>query len=438
MGYPNQLSALEQAEAYVLYPERVWDGLSDDAVEGLAIIVRQDKIAAMIPVADVSSDLVSAQLPGCTVIPGLIDAHVHYSSAMGAGFLAAGVTTVRDVGNDLDWILAERQALAKDPMRGPGLLCCGQLLDGEPAHWHHMGRGHDTPEGLVSSIQEHVDRGVDALKLYAGLGPDMVAAGVAEAHRLNQFVLAHLGGTTAEEAIVAGLDELEHLEGCGTAWGPEQDGGDDTLIDLMLEHDFIITPTLVVFDRLGRILDMSFRYDGRRKWVHACHRRAWDQYLMRFQEPGGRLRLQGAMPHLKRFLRRAMERGVTVALGTDTPFPHLIPGFSVHDELAMYVDAGILPIDALRSATSVNARVLGIESDRGVLKPEFIADMAIVRGNPLNRIEDIGEMVATIHRGRVLFSDALHTDAEAQWPDQLDDPVTRDFFHYIAGRPHLE
>ena len=419
---------------YALVADRIWDGLSDTTQERVAVIVKGAEIEAIAPLDHLPPHLPQLDLAGCTLIPGLIDAHVHYSAAMGPAFLAAGVTTVRDVGNDLDWIL-ERQAWnAAHPARGPAVVCCGYLHEGPNPYWIRMARSHASAEDVRASIQYQVSRGVDQIKLYAGLGPELFNAGLEETHHLKKRALAHLGPVTAEDAARAGLDEIEHLSQCDVAWRSATEAEDDALVDVLLEHCVVLTPTLVVWDRLGRILDRSFHHDQRRQWVHPNHLDIWNRYLSRSGPPQERLRFQEPMPHMKRFLLRAHERGVTIALGSDTPFPHLVPGFSVHDELAMYFDAGIQPIDALRSATSVNARVLGIESRAGRIAPGLVADLVAVEGNPLQRIDDISNVVRTIHAGQAVEPQEMLGAVQSFFGQPLDDPVTNDLSDYVHRR----
>lgn len=419
---------------YALIPDRLWDGLADEAQTGQAVIVQDELIEAVLSVSELPADVARVSLPDCTLIPGLMDAHVHYSQVMGLAFLGAGVTTIRDVGNDLEWILAQREQHAADPTLGPTIRCCGYLLDGPKVYWPHMGRAHATPEEMRASVRHHIDRGVDAVKLYAGVTLELMSAAIQEAHEKNMFVIAHLGATKAEDAIRAGLNEFEHLDGCSVAWRAASQEDDDVMIDLLLAYNVVINPTFVVWDRLGRILDRSFHHDARRAWVHPCHLDLWNGYLSRFGPPEARWRLQGVIVHLKRFLRRAHQRGVTVALGTDAPFPHLVPGMSVHDELAMYVDAGLTPVDALRSATSVNAKVLGIENRVGTIKPGLVADMAVIKGNPLLLIDDISNVMQTIHRGRRFEPGRLLRDLQATYDQAPNGAVTYDLQDYINGK----
>ncbi len=419
--------------AFALIADRVWDGVADGPLHGHAVIVEGRRIAAVPAVEKLPAGLRRIELAGCTLMPGLMDAHVHYCTPMGPAFLAAGVTSVRDVGNDLEWILATRQRHADDPTLGPAIVCCGQLHNARP-HWPRMGSLNADEAALRQSIRHHAARGVDQIKLYAALALDMFTAGVDEAHRHGKRVAAHLGMVDGAAACRAGVDCIEHLDRCTVAWGPATREQDDAFIDLLLERGVAIDPTFVVWDRLGRILDHAFLHDARRRFVHPCHLDVWKRYLSRFGDPDGRLRFQAAMPHLKRFMRRAHERGVTVAVGTDTPFPHLVPGFSVHDELSMFVDAGLAPIDALRAATSVNARVLGVADKAGRIAPGFDADLLAVRGDPLACIDDIGSVERVVRAGVVVDANDLAARMHAEAQRNNEDPVTLDLLDYIHGR----
>ena len=421
---------------YLVVPDRLWDGEADAAQPGLAVIVDgvRGLIEAILPIGEAPADLPRHDLPGCTLLPGLIDAHVHYSTVMGPAFLAAGVTTIRDVGNDLEWILDQRTRHAADPTLGPTIVCCGVLHDGPTAYWRNMGRPHADADALCASIRRHVTQGVDQIKLYAGLDAGMVRAGVAEAQRLGKFVVAHLGSTRAEEAALGGLNEIEHFDQCAVAWRAATEAEDDDLIALFLKNKVVMDPTFVVWDRLGRILDRSFHHDARRQWVHPVHLDIWQRYLSRFGPPHRRWRFQAAMPHLKRFAARAHAQGVVTALGTDTPFPHLIPGFSVHDELAMYVDAGLSARDALRAATVVNANVLGVADRVGRISAGKVADLVAIHGDPVQTIDDISQVKCTIHAGRLFSPAELLSKVQSTFGQLPEDAITCDLLAYVNSQ----
>jgi len=432
VGEPN--SGPSRPWRYALIAQRVWDGISDAPRDRAAVVVDGDRIETVASVEDLTPELPKLDLGDCTLMPALIDAHVHYSAVMGPAFLAAGVTTVRDVGNDLEWILMQRALNAAEPTRGPAIVCCGYLHEGPEAFWRHMARPNADAQALRASIRHHVMRGVDQIKLYDSLSLDLLGAGIDEAHRLNKCALAHVGLPTAEEAARAGLDEIQHLSRCDVAWKSATQQERDALIDVLIECGVVLTPTLALWDRLGRILDRSLHYDQRREWVHPTHLDMWNGYLTRFGPPEERLSYQEPGPHQKRFLLRAHERGVVIGLGSDTPFPHLVPGFSLHDELAMYVDAGIRPVDALRSATSTNARVLGIESRVGRLTAGLTADLIAVRGNPLSRIDDVSQITHVIRMGCLLDRQEMLHAVQATFAEQPDDAITNDLLDYAHHR----
>ncbi len=215
------------------------------------------------------------------------------------------------------------------------------------------------------------------------------------------------------------------------AWRAASEAEDDDLIALFRNHQVIMCPTLVAWDRLGRILDRSLHQDERRQWVHPVHRDIWQRYLRREGAPHRRWRFQAAIPHLKRFMARAHAQGVVTALGTDTPFHYLISGFSVHDELAMYVDAGLRPLAALTAATTVNANVLGIGERVGHLATGFIADQVAIQGNPLQRIDDISNVRCTVHAVHIFTPTDLLPTVQRTVDRQPDDATTRDLLNYV-------
>ena len=184
----------------------------------------------------------------------------------------------------------------------------------------------------------------------------------------------------------------------------------------------------MIFHRVATGLDLVFTRDTSRDWVHPSHLYYWDQSgYPKFDNSDERLNQQQEILNLKRFLRRAHQSGVTTAIGTDTPFPRLAPGFSLHDEMAHYVDAGIKPVEVLKSATSVNAKVLNLQSKVGQIKNGLNADFVVVRGNPLNDIRAIQETQLVVRKGMVLSRDKLQKDLKATFDNIPNDAITLDF-----------
>ena len=430
----TETTTAPQPTRYAFVPDGVWDGAADARADGLAVVVDGRRIESVVPAAELPEGLPRVDLPGATLMPGFIDAHVHYSSVMGPTFLAAGVTTVRDTGNDLEWILGQRGLNDGRNDRGPSIVCCGHLQDGPERYWPRMGRANADADAVRASIREHIEAGADAIKLYPGLDVEMTAAGIDETHRLGKPVTAHLGTCGVEDAVMAGLDCIEHLARCDVAWRAAETEEDDVLIDLLLEHGAAIDPTTVVWDRGARNLEMAFGRDESLRWVHPAHLRYWKSGPPRIDDAEARLERQRTITHLKRFLKRAHERGVTVAIGTDSPFPRLPPGFSLHDEMGVYADAGIAPVDILRSATSVNAGVLAIEGRAGRIAPGLDADLVAVRGNPLDDIRHVNAVEMVARRGEILDPEKLYREVRATFDHTPDDAITQDLLDRLKMR----
>ena len=426
------------AGGYAVLAQRLWDGVADTVQTGMAVLVQGETIRGTCPVGQVPEALTRVEHGEATILPGLIDAHLHYASFMGPLLLAAGVTTVRDTANELDWILGQRTHNEGNPREGPRIVCCGRALDGPTVHWPNLGLRHESIEALRESIRHEAARGVDQIKFYVRLELDWLAAGIDEAHRQGLRAIAHLGAVKAEDAARVGLDEIQHLSGCDAAWRASTEEERAAAIDLFLEHGAAATPTLLVHDRLGRVRDAVFRYDARRRWVHPTYLDFWRRYPLREDPPESRLHWQQTVPNVKRFTRQALERGMTIAAGTDSLFPGLVPGYALHDELAAMVDAGIRPVAALRSATSVAADVLGLGDRVGRIAPGHAADLLVVGGDPLAEIDCIADVRAVMRAGQPLDREALHAEVLRRhaWP--LEDAMTRDLTLYVNGQIHSD
>ena len=126
------------------------------------------------------------------------------------------------------------------------------------------------------------------------------------------------------------------------------------------------------------------------------------------------------------------KRDMPIICGTDTPFPYLVPGFSLHDELGLMVDAGLSPVGALRSATHDAASVLRVGEELGRIEPGKIADLVAVRGNPLDDIFDIQNIVQVVHNGNLIQKNAIRRQTQRAHKNVIDDPVGNEFLGYVS------
>ncbi len=421
---------------WALAPSALFDG--ERRRDAHAVVVEGERVVGVEAVGALPEGMDVRHLDGCTLLPGLIDCHTHISDWMLPAFLAAGVTAVRDTGNDPAWILDRRERTRSDPMAGPDILCCGPLLDGDSAFWPRIGRPHTGAAAIRRSVDEMAERGADAVKLYVHLTTEQIGAAASQADRRGLPLLAHLGPSVdLATAVSAGVREVQHLTGCVhhvEGWRTNVDQIADSAASLVAAG-VAQCPTLVVWDRLCRLNDTAFRHDRRDRWVHPQIAALWQRFPHRTGEVTDRLDRQRSVNTMKRVLGALAGAGCTVVAGSDAPFPHLVPGFSLHDELSLLVDAGLEPAAALASATSVAADQLGL-ADAGRIRPGSVADMVAVGGNPLDDICVLSDVRHVLRRGRFVDFEALEATAAEKFAQPPDDPFSQlmiDFAKPPAG-----
>jgi imidazolonepropionase-like amidohydrolase len=379
---------------------------------------------------------------GLTIIPGLIDAHVHaalspvtyraardpmaITDALLAAFLTAGVTTIRDPGSpDVGPLF---RALQAGGAAWPRFVGSGPVIDGPPGvHWAGTLVVSSVAEARARAAQL-VAGGVDLLKVYFSITAELARAVADVAHEHGLPVAYHPGALPIDEAILGGVDQVEHAhhaldllgdERPAAAEGLAQSGWDNRSafrlwqhvdpgsdrarrsIELMAERRTTFVPTLVLTRAVMAGPDTSPVGAAAIAAMPAEVRDRWE--AGRPSDPSADRR---AFPEVIRrqaaFVRLAHEAGVRVAAGTGGLGNHLVPGVSLHEELRLLVEAGLEPLDALRAATSVAAEVLGRSADLGTLAPDRLADFVVVRGDPSVDIADTARIAAVVKGGRIV------------------------------------
>lgn len=429
--------AIPASPSSILVADRVWDGTAAATVAGKAVVVEGDTISAVIEVADIghlegfATDRVR-RFEGCTLLPGLIDGHTHLSEWMLPSFLAAGVTTVRDTGGDLPTLLRMRQTADTHPATSPRILGTGPVLDGPTVTWSRIGRAHADPAAIVASVDELADAGVDAIKLYTGVTAAQMAAATHAAHERELPVLAHLGAAGIVAAAEAGVDEVQHLSGVvdtALADGARPDPGAIAAAAAIPWH----CTTLVVWDRLARSRDAVFDHDERHRWVHPAILAAWRRFPHRHLAPAATTDRQAAVVAMKRVLPTILARGSRLLTGTDTPWPWLVPGGSLHDELGLLQDAGITRSEVLVAATSDAAAALR-RDDLGRVVAGARADLVIVQGDPTRSLTDLRRIVHVVRDGVSVDLVGLARAAERAHREPADAPIDDKLIEFADRR----
>jgi imidazolonepropionase-like amidohydrolase len=410
-GQSSQPHPAVEQHPVALVPARVWDGVASEANEGWIVVVRGERIEAAGPAAAVSvpADARKMELAGTTLLPGLIDAHTHvllhpYNEAVWddqvlkealalrvcratnhlRAVLLSGFTTIRDLGTEGAGYadVGLKQAVEQGIIPGPRMLVVTRAIVASGSYAPkgfapelRIPQGAEEADGidsLIRAVRDQIGKGADWIKVYAdaamGGGPvrpsftlEEFKQIVAVAASAGVPVAAH---ATSKEgmrrAVLAGVATIEH-----------GDGGDDEIFKLMAVRGVALCPTLAAWEA-------SARYRG---------------YRVGTDPEPPRLRRARAT------FRRALEAGVTIANGSDM-------GVFAHGdgarELELLVEYGMTPVQALRAATSVVARTLGLGDRLGAVRPRFLADLVAVQGDPTRDINALRH-VKLVMKGGTLY-----------------------------------
>jgi imidazolonepropionase-like amidohydrolase len=389
---------------------------------------------------------------GQYLIPGLWDMHVH--SAFGDWFpggrgvilplfIANGVTGVRDMGGDLPVLLEWRKQIASEQLLGPRMVVSGPMLDA------YLPSGKlrfpssvavSTPASAVAAVDSLKQRGADFIKVQSVISHDAYLAAAAEAHKEGLPIVGHVPDKVRiAETVAAGQKSIEHLMGIFESCSTEEDKfiegkGSlqlllttynqqrcDIAIHLLAQHQVWQVPTLA-WQRGGTFLDqLDWKHQPLDKYVPACWREVtWRRFNDEMMPDLQRDPLASRQEYFARNLKMvgAMHRaGVPFLAGTDAaPGIYILPGFSLHDELANFVEAGFTAMESLQTATSNPAKFLGMERTLGSIESGKIADLVLLSANPLDDIHNTQKISAVVVNGR-LFSrkdlDLILTQVEA-------------------------
>ncbi|SFS03620.1 Imidazolonepropionase [Dyella sp. OK004] len=341
---------------------------------------------------------------GKYLIPGLWDMHAHYEQVeWGPIYLAAGVTTVRDCGNEFDFITTVRDAVQSGHGIGPRLLIAG-IVDGTgPLTLGAVTA--DTPEQAREVVRRYKDAGAVQIKIYSSMKPALVPVIADEAHKLGLTVTGHVPeGMTTAQAVAAGYDGINHIHFVardllhmqrGKPLPPLDFNTPDARKQLALfkEHHTVFDDTTVLFETLSRpasvpleTLEPGIRHVAT---PLAASLNATGAPPDKAEEFGKRYQYMLAT------LRELHKQGLTIVAGTDQD----IPGYSLHRELEIYVQTGFTPMEALQAATIVPARVLKLDKELGTLEVGKRADMLLLDANPLADIRNTRRIAKTISGG---------------------------------------
>ena len=352
-------------------------------------------------------------LTGKYIIPGLFDMHAHVagvrknsydqnlSENMLAMLLDYGVTTIRNPGGPTNESIALKQNVSHGSIEGPTIFTAGALLNGPQISIPFVEKQISSEEEAREEVRNQAEAGVDYVKLYVGLPPNVVKAAIEEAHVQGIKVIGHLYMTSWTDAANFGIDALTHAVPVNPFLLSTDDdkrekfydngGGPFShflwldLVDLnsteikeminaLVKNDIPIDPTLSIYEAM-------LKDDGFGGLSNPQNELRWAKVLQ--------------------LTKMMYDNGVQILSGTDVPNFGLIPGASLHHELELLAEAGIRPLEVIGIATNNGAKALAIDNILGTIQPEKQADMIVLSANPVQNISNTKQIEATIVDGKL-------------------------------------
>jgi hypothetical protein len=413
---------------------RVLDPLTGTLSEPTDVVTHGGRITAVVRGFESPDNAVRIDGGGGTLVPGLFDMHGHYGAWQGPLHLAAGVTTVRDMGNDDEVLDATLRGVDAGTLMGPRVVRSGFIEGRTPFSSKGSFLADSLPDAL-KRVRWYAARGFAQVKVYNSVMPDWVAPIAAEAHRLGMRVAGHVPAFSSSPRVVRdGYDEVTHIN--------------QLLLSFLIDTDKEDTRTPFRFTALGlRAAKLSLEDPRLRRLVAEMKKRgvAHDPTIATFQslllarsgsvtsvdsawlghmpgpiqrgrkvaildiKPGEDAVYRASSQKLRDVLKMLFDQGVRLVPGTDD-----VPGVFLHSELEEWQRAGIPPKDVLRLATIGAAEYLGLDGELGTIARGKRADLMLVPGDPTQDVGLLRKASLVMKDGTVYFPDEVHAAVGVQ------------------------
>src|SRR5918997_511336 len=343
-------------------------------------------------------------LTGKYIIPGLFDMHAHVANVRKNSYnqneseyilrmlLAHGVTTIRNPGGPTEQSVALRENVSEGKIVGPQIFTAGQLLNTPDIPVPFVEKQVRTEQDVRQEVRTQAAAGVDYIKLYVGLTPDLVEAAMNEAHINGKKVVGHLYMTSWTDAANLGIDALTHGVPVSPFLLSEADRQEflefsDHPFNHLLWLDLVDLNGPEINNMISALVNNEIPVDPTLDIYEIITKESQYQYLW---------------PKVLQLTKMLYDNGVTILSGSDIPNFDLVPGASLHHELELLVEAGISPLEIIKIATRNGAHALGIEEEVGTVEAGKQADMIILSDNPLDDISNTMKIEAVINNGHFI------------------------------------
>jgi imidazolonepropionase-like amidohydrolase len=397
----------------------LFDTASAQLLKDQSVVISGNRIQSAGPsaqiVAPAGAKVIDAT--GKTLLPGLWDMHAHVGDNDGMLNLAAGVTTVRDLGNDIESLLARRKRIEAGTEIGTRIVLAG-LIDGPGPFQGPTKVLVSTPQQARAAVDNYARLGYVQIKIYSSVKPDLVPVIIAEAHQHGLRVSGHIpAGMTAAQCVELGYDEIQHANFLMLNFMPDVKNTNSTsrftevakrganldlnspdfesFVKLLQDHHTILDPTLSIFEEM---------FDARAGQVPVGYQPAAQRMPLQVRRgllttgltppPGMEQRYRASFSKMVQLVGAMYRAGIPIEAGTDT-----MAGFALHREFELDVQAGIPPNKVLQNATINAARIMKLDKDLGSITPGKLADLTVVDGDPVARISDIRKTALVVKNG---------------------------------------
>jgi hypothetical protein len=407
----------------------LFDAQSAQILKDRTVVIAGNRILSVGPPNQVSTAAGAQVIDGTgqTLLPGLWDMHAHVGGNDGLLNLAAGITTVRDLGNDIDTLLARRKRIEEGQEIGTRIVLAG-IIDGPGPYQGPTKVLVSTEDEARAAVDNYARLGYVQIKIYSSVKPELVPAIIHEAHKLGLRVSGHIPAEmTAAQCVELGYDEIQHANFLMLNFMPDvkntntsarltevaKRGADldltspevQSFIKLLQDHHTVLDPTVSIFEEMmtspaGKI---PRGYQPIAERLPPQVRRGLLSIGLT-PPPGMEQRYQQSFTRMMEMVGMMYRAGIPMEDGTDS-----MAGFALHRELELDVQAGIPANKVLQNATLNAARIMKLDHDLGSIEPGKLADLTLLNGNPVENISDVRKTALVVKNGIIYKPQELYS-----------------------------